>query len=811
MVRTRWNKVVRDLWANKTRTALIVLSVGAGLFATGMILNAEVLLDEGLHGGYEAIHASSGIIRTNPVFAEDFLQTVRGIEGVADADARVHYITRFQFLPAAEQGAETSAVDGARTWKDVQIFAVPDYDAMRVNRIAPQQGSWPPPEHELLIERSSAAMLGAREGDRLIVETPGGGTRTIRIAGTVHDLIQLPAQLDGSVYVYVSFNTLEWLGLPRGLNELNILVDHPEDAAATQAVVGRVKDAVEAHGMAIPMDAAANPNDLPLGDVLEVILYFLGGLGFLSLGLSAFLIVNTVSALVTQQVRQIGVMKAVGARAGQIMAMYLALAALYGAIALLAAVPLGILGAWALSAGLAGMFNFDLNGFRIVPQVIGLQILIGIAVPVIAALIPVAGVLRISAAEAMRDYGTGNDKFGRGWLERNLLMNGALTRWLPRPVLLSLRNTFRRRGRLALTIGALTLGGAIFIGILSVQSSLKRAMDAIVPYQFDLSVMLAQPQGKERIEALALESANVREAHGWAQMSVRRVRADGSEGQNIYLLVPPIEENLVVPTMVEGRWLTPEDDHAIVISSGMRQNDPDLGVGGEMVLKLGGQAVSFRIVGMALGMGMVPTAYAGYEDVSRILQSEGSATYLMIVTGRPDPVDQARDAAALEEHLTQAGIPVRSIQLMTEETAEIRNIIDIILGLALVMAMLLAVVGGLGLAGTLSINVLERTREVGMMRAIGASDSAVARIFIVEGEVIGLISALLGLLAAIPLGGFLGREIGMALLQTPLTSASPLPGAGLWLIIVIIVAALSSFWPARNASRLTVRDVLAYE
>jgi putative ABC transport system permease protein len=571
-----------------------------------------------------------------------------------------------------------------------------------------------------------------------------------------------------------------------------------------------VKNAVEAHGMAIPMDAAANPNDLPLGDVLEVILYFLGGLGFLSLGLSAFLIVNTVSALVAQQVRQIGVMKAVGARAGQIVAMYLSLAALYGIAALVAAVPLGILGAWALSAGLAGMFNFDLNGFRIVPQVIGLQILIGIAVPVFAALIPVAGVLRISAAEAMRDYGTGDDKFGRGWLER-ILLNDALTRWLPRPVLLSLRNTFRRRGRLALTIGALTLGGAIFIGILSVQASLKRAMDAIVPYQFDLSVMLAQPQGEERIEALARETANVRAAHSWAQMSVRCVRPDGSESQNIYLLVPPIEENLIVPTMVEGRWLTPEDDHAIVISSGMLQNDPDLRVGGEMVLKLGGQAVRFRIVGMALGMGMVPTAYAGYEDVSRILQSEGSASYLMIVTGRPDPADQARDAAALEEQLTQAGIPVRSIQLMTEETAEIRNIIDIILGLALVMAMLLAVVGGLGLAGTLSINVLERTREVGMMRAIGASDGAVARIFIAEGELIGVISWLLGLLVGIPLGGFFAREIGMALMYTPLTAASALPGAALWLILVLVLAAASSFLPARNASRLTVRDVLAYE
>jgi putative ABC transport system permease protein len=208
---------------------------------------------------------------------------------------------------------------------------------------------------------------------------------------------------------------------------------------------------------------------------------------------------------------------------------------------------------------------------------------------------------------------------------------------------------------------------------------------------------------------------------------------------------------------------------------------------------------------------VIPIAYAGYDDISRILQTEGQASNLMVVTGRPDSADQARDAAALEAHLEQAGIPVRSIQLMTQEVEEIHNIIDVILALALAMALLLAVVGGLGLTGTLSINVLERTREVGMMRAIGASDSGVARIFIAEGELIGLISWLLGLLAGIPLGSLLGREIGMALMHTPLSSASALPGAAFWLILVLVLAAASSFLPARNASRLTVRDVLAYE
>lgn len=549
--------------------------------------------------------------------------------------------------------------------------------------------------------------------------------------------------------MFRSIRSSGW-GNRAGLNELNIVVKSPDSTAEIQAVVNRVKDAVEANGMAIPMDTAANPNDIPLGDVLQVILLILGGLGLLSLCLSAFLIVNTVSAMVAQQVRQIGLMKAVGARAGQIVAMYLVLAACYGVAALLAAVPLGLLGAWALSTGLAGMFNFDLTGFRIVPQVVAVQILIGIAVPVLAALVPVLGVLRISAADAMRNYGTGDDKFGQGWMDRSM-MAGSLTGWLPRPVLLSIRNTFRRKGRLVLTLGALTLGGAIFINIMSVQASLKRALEDLIPYRFDLSVVFAQPQDAERVEQIALESPNVRDARGWAQMSVRRVRPDGSEGQNFYLLVPPVRANLVLPTMLQGRWLTPGDDHALVITSGMLQNDSDLHVGGEAVLKLAGKEIRFHIVGMALGMGVIPMAFASYDDISQIMQSGGKASNLMVVTGRSAPAEQAEDAAALEAHLEQAGIPVRSIQLMTQEADEIRSIIDIILALALVMAFVLAVVGGLGLAGTLSINVLERTREIGMMRAIGAPDGAVARIFIVEGEVIGVISGLLGLLVAIPL------------------------------------------------------------
>ncbi|HSR34916.1 MAG TPA: FtsX-like permease family protein, partial [Anaerolineae bacterium] len=129
----------------------------------------------------------------------------------------------------------------------------------------------------------------------------------------------------------------------------------------------------------------------------------------------------------------------------------------------------------------------------------------------------------------------------------------------------------------------------------------------------------------------------------------------------------------------------------------------------------------------------------------------------------------------------------------------------------LVMAVLLAVVGGIGLMGSMSLNVLERTREIGVMRAIGASDGSVLTIVIVEGVLIGLLSWLLGAVVSGPLSRLLCDAVGVSIFQTPLSYKFSLEGVGLWLVVVIVLAAVASVWPARNASRVTVREVLAYE
>ena len=127
------------------------------------------------------------------------------------------------------------------------------------------------------------------------------------------------------------------------------------------------------------------------------------------------------------------------------------------------------------------------------------------------------------------------------------------------------------------------------------------------------------------------------------------------------------------------------------------------------------------------------------------------------------------------------------------------------------MAVLMAVVGGSGLIGTMSLNVLERTREIGVMRAVGASDGSVRQIVVAEGILIGVLSWLCGAILAYPLGQILSDAIGAITMKIGLDYVYSLNGLGMWLVIASVLAVLASLPPARNASRVSVRDVLAYE
>jgi len=388
-----------------------------------------------------------------------------------------------------------------------------------------------------------------------------------------------------------------------------------------------------------------------------------------------------------------------------------------------------------------------------------------------------------------------------------------LVRRLPRPLLISLRNTFRRRGRLALTLSTLVLGGAIFVAVLSVRNSMYAEFDqAYGYYQADVNVDLARPYPLAELQAAVEPVPGVVAVEGWGTSLVRVMKPDGKDGDLVTLYAPPADTKLVDPVVTEGRWLKPQDENAIVVDNHFMALRPDVRVGDSLTLRIDKQDLTFSLVGIfrIAGDPPLPFVYVNHEYLSTITGTAGQASGLRVVADGHDPARQNEVLTALQERFGELGIEA-SLQAGSEAIRQKRSQVDLLVQLLLFMAVLIATVGGLGLAGTMGMNVLERTREIGVMRAIGAHNGAILQIVVAEGMVIGVLSWALSIVLAIPITQALDVRLGNALLTVPLVYTLSAAGIGLWLGLVLVLSAVASLLPARRAVRLAVRDVLSYE
>jgi putative ABC transport system permease protein len=238
-----------------------------------------------------------------------------------------------------------------------------------------------------------------------------------------------------------------------------------------------------------------------------------------------------------------------------------------------------------------------------------------------------------------------------------------------------------------------------------------------------------------------------------------------------------------------------------------------LAVGSEIILKIAGKEEPWTIVGVYqnLGVRVWYESYASYDYVSRLIGDVHKTRQVQIVAAHHDPAFQAEMANRIERHFRDRGLACFQHRNQQRYAHVLSDQFDIIVSVLLVMAMLITLVGGLGLAGTMSMSVMERTREIGVMRAVGASDRSVLRVVLVEGALMAVFSWLAAIFFAVPVAKLMSMTIGTELANGPLSFVYSYQGAALWLLVVLLVAFTASYLPARSASRLTVRDVLAYE
>jgi putative ABC transport system permease protein len=786
-----WGKAFRDLWENKARALLVILALVVGVLSVGTVAVTYSILIREMDVNYLKTDPASATLRVAPL-DDELVKTVAEMPRIAKAEARSEIVGRFLLSPGR--------------WQELWLYVVPDFDHMQLDRFTPERGAWPPATGEILLERTAVSVAQAKMGDTVTVKIPNRKALALSFTGTVHTPGLPPAWVESRVYGYITPATLALFGGEPALDQLKILVAGDQsDKPAIIRTANELKAWLVENGRIVSRMDIPEPGKHVHADLMAAFISMIGAMGLLALAMSGILVTNMISAMLSRQIRQIGVMKAIGGSARQIAGIYISMVVALG----LAAIAIGLPVSLALGRALAGyeavqMLNFEIFDNRVDLWAYGLVCATGLIIPLLAAAYPIGKGSRITVVAALGDYGVGQRRFGTSRID---VLLGKVTGGV-RSFLLPLRNMFRRRVRLVLTLLTLTVAGASFITAMNMRAStdlgVASKFDA-TPYDIEIAFSRAYPQ--EDVERFLSGVEGVKRVETWGGARATIVLPDGTPGNKQLSIIAPLlnTELSPKPPVVEGRWLRPDDRNAMVMSGGLlRKQDINASLGDEIVLDIHGQRTAWRLVGITQEF----LASAAYVPNGYFTRSTTHTTSTVVKVADPAMTDRvARD---LEIQLDNAGFDVYTMWKTADSRKVMADHMLLITAILLVMAALFVIVGGLGLASTMSLNVLDRTRELGIMRAIGASTGNLLSIIIMEGALIGALSWVCALILSFPFTALMGRVIEV-FLESPMALTTSAAGWAVWFFVIIAIGSVASAFPAWNAARQPVNEVLAYE
>lgn len=791
----RWRKILRDVVSERGRLALLAAAIAASLVAVGAVLGAFDILSREMARSYgETEPASATLVFEDEDVDDALVARARAWRGVKDAVARDVVTARV-------------AIDGGQRSRPLLLFVVEDFSDLRLARFWPVSGAWPPTAGTMVVERTALDLLQAQVGKPLSVTTVEGRPQSIIVSGIVHDPALAPAEQERQGYGYIDRETYGRLGTG-ALHELRVsFVDEGSAAAVANAAAvladELARDGHHVHQIRVP-PPRQHPHQRQMKTILTMMLSFAG----LSLLLSAVLMATSLSSLLARQVREIGVMKTVGANAGQVAALYVALVGGLGVVAVAASLPPALLLAQGLAARVANLLNFAINDPAVAGRVIALQVLVGVMVPVAIASWPIAGAARTSVRAALDQFGV------------EVVGFAALLSRLP----FSLRNALRRPRRTLLVVTLLSSGAAIFLAAINL-SLAWRANIAKVDEQRDYDVEVRLPQAlpattAEQLRALpGVESVEV-----WGfgeaafarpgQIDLVRTWPDGGHGSFV-VMAPPVSSVLVHFPPLAGRWLQADDDQPrsacgegipnVVLNQGAFAQAGSPALRSTVLLSIEGAPSRWCVVGVVEEVGAAGVAYVGPGALAAATAVDPGRLLRIVARGSADEALRGVDKLLLD-----AGVAVVLASPLNELEMAVDGHIDILIQMLLALAMLMGAVGAMGMASTVSVSVLERTREFGVLLAIGATPQRLQRMIIAEAIVVGVISWFVGVVMSLPLTAALAALIGSLGFMASLPFLVAWPAVAGWIVVAVVVAAVAAALPARALSRLSVREALSH-
>jgi putative ABC transport system permease protein len=676
-------------------------------------------------------------------------------------------------------------------------------------------GAWPPPQGTMLIERTARVTMKADQRGSVLVKTPFGHPQRITISGIVHDPGLAPAWQEQEGYIYVTRDTLRSLGEPSGFDELRVRFSDPRASIQNiEAQAQTVARFVESRGYEIHEIQIPPPRRHPHQGQMEAILTLFLVFAFATLVLSAILVASSLATVMTRQLREIGVMKAIGARSRQVASMYLLSQAIIAVVATSVGVPLSKHTAGLMIGKIGTILNLNIVDGSIPGWVTLIQAMSGILVPLLIAGIPVWRGSIITVREALVSYGVSASVEPRA-LAR-LRRPGAAA--APH---LALRNVFRQKGRLLMSLVLLASGGALFMTALNVSKAWETNLDKISRFRhYDVEIRLNRPlQAREKLTSIR-RIDGVKSAEAWqyfpasftgdAPYDVAHVYPDKGHGSFVILGVPN-GTSLVSFPLLAGRWVRPSDDAEIVLNHTARAQAPHLKIGSRVRLNVDGRTTEWTLVGFVEDLGSTgATAYVPSTALAGAMSMDPRTTNMIRVAFNDRSLDSVLQRTRDVEAALGPDAHINISLPMTLIKNAIAEHMSVLISSLLALSVLMAIVAGFGLAATMSMSVLERTRELGVLRAIGATPAATARLVIAEAFAISAMSLGIAVAAGTAISLFMGRLIGTMAFKTPLPMTISAAGLLLWIAILAVGSAAATALPALRASRLTVREALAY-
>ncbi|TDO48465.1 putative ABC transport system permease protein [Kribbella sp. VKM Ac-2527] len=806
-------KLRRDVRAGWSRFVLMVIALTVSITVFGGMLFAWSSIGRETSGAYTATEpASATIVFRQGLDAAEMsavANAARGRPGVIAATGRSQFDT------------EVTVAGNTRPYP-LQVFVAAPDDPMRLVRFDLTGSAWPPAAGEIRLGRDSLSLVGVAIGDSVSVRLPSGRTVSLRVAGTVYDPSLAPSPQEQRGRGYLSLTTLADAGGPALLDQLKLQVSDPGDTTASRdrdrvvAVANDVGELLQRqYGVQVAEIQVPEPYAHPhqwQADVL--LLTLLTGAGA-ALLLSAILVATMLNNLFTQQIPQIGILKAVGARSSRIGRGYLTLTVLISATATLIALGPAVLIGRTFLRMLLDMLGIVPASLAAPWWATSTAIAVGVGLPPVIALVPLVRASRITVRAAIDHSGTGRAA-GRA---TGMLARLSRSRRINRGLLMALRNTVRRPVRFWLSVGLLASAGAVFVSGMSLTAGTNAVNDEqTAGRDWDVDVRLAEPApvdkvaevvravpGVVRVTNLDVEQTSLSLPGG---LPVTRTYPDQGHG-SIRLITMP-GGGAAARKLLEGRWLNPGETGAVVLNQITRKNTiPDLTVGDSVQLVTDGTTTSWRVVGIVEERGDA-AVYATSEGFAAASARPVEANQLRVVTDRHDEAARGATADAVGKALTSAGLSVASSASVSRSDAigagHTGPVVLVLVGVALP----LGIIGVIGLGSTTSANVLDRIREFGVLHAIGARPRSVRRIVIVESVALAVASCLLAIGPALVLTAVLGNGLGNLFMSAPLPFRVSGTAVVLWTALAVLGAVLATEAAATRASRITVREALAY-